>query len=191
MKLLYLHGFISSPASSKATSTKYWFKLHAPQIDYCCPFLSPYPQQTIELLERKAEQLQGQDVLIIGSSMGGYYGTWLAERLACKAVLVNPAVSPWRWGRVLLGEQRNHYTGEKYRIEERHLEALKPLEQPLRHPENLWLLLQTGDQVLDYRLAQQRYRECRTTVEQGGDHGFTGFERYLPQILQFWKQKSS
>lgn len=186
MKLLYLHGFISSPASAKAVLTQRWFQQHAPHVEYECPFLSPYPDEAIAVLELLVESLADRNVLIIGSSMGGFYGTWLAHRLACKAVLVNPAVAPWRWGRMLLGEQRNLYTGERYLIEARHLEDLKPLAVPLQQPEKFWVLLQTGDEVLDYRLAVERYRGCRLTIEQGGDHSFRDYERHLPQILDFW-----
>lgn len=190
MRLLYLHGFISSPASAKAVATRSWLEAHAPDIGYTCPFLSPYPDEVTMLLEKLAGEFSGQDLLIVGSSMGGYYGTWLAEKLACKAVLVNPAVSPWLGGARLLGPQQNYHTGERYYIEQRHLDALQALDVPLQDPRNYWVLLQTGDDVLDYRLAQRRYAGARVTTEEGGDHSFQGFERFLPGIMQFWTKNN-
>ncbi len=118
--------------------------------------------------------------------MGGFWAAKVAEVYGHKAVVVNPAVHPHYLLQQLLGPQRNPYTGEEYLLEPHHVEELRTLDIPvLQHPERIWLLQQQGDEVLDYRLALQFYHFARTTVEQGGNHAFTGFERYCAQIVRF------
>lgn len=184
--LLYIHGFNSSPQSHKAIVTGRWLARHYPEVDFLCPPLSLFPQAAMTSLEQVLSE-QSDDVYLVGSSMGGFYATWLAQRHTCKAVLINPAVAPWRGRNYLLGEQINYHTGERCVFEQRHLEALQAFDVPcLKHPEQLRVLLQTGDEVLDYRLALEKYRACETLVERGGDHSFQDFERHLPDIMVFF-----
>lgn len=187
--LLYLHGFNSSPQSHKARVTAQWLAASHPQEHFLCPQLSPYPRQVMAALEALTAVHASADALVIGSSMGGFYATWLAERWGCRAVLVNPAVTPWLGRDYLLGEQINYHTGERYPFEPHHLDDFRLFAvEPVSRPQNLWVLLQTGDEVLDYRLAADYYRQCRVTVESGGDHSFQGYEHHLPAIYRFWRQ---
>jgi len=125
--------------------------------------------------------------LLIGSSLGGYYATWLAERHGVKAALINPAVSPWRYlEREFLGWHRNLYTGEEYEVTPRQVESLRRLEvERLSRPRDFLLLAQTGDEVLDYRLAVEKYAGARQVIEEGGSHAFDNFEAVLPLIFDF------
>lgn len=118
--------------------------------------------------------------------MGGYYATWLAEQYSLRAVLVNPAVMPYKLMLDYLGENANYHTGERYVLEQKHVDEVHRLEvrTPL-HRDRYWVLLQTEDEVLDYRQAEARYDGCRMTIEQGGDHSFQHFERFLPDIFDF------
>ena len=123
---------------------------------------------------------------LIGSSMGGFYAAWLAEKYRCKAVLVNPAVQPWLGRDYLLGDQANYHTGEVHRIEQKHLDQLQEFEVvAMENPKHLFVLVQTGDEVLDYRLAADKYAHCQLVVEEGGDHGFQDYENHLPDIAKF------
>ncbi|MGK2915218.1 MAG: YqiA/YcfP family alpha/beta fold hydrolase [Porticoccaceae bacterium] len=184
--LLYIHGFNSSPQSSKAEATAAWIARERADIAFVCPFLSPFPQLAMQVLETEIGKLSG-DVHLVGSSMGGFYATWLAEKYRCRAVLINPAVAPWRGADHLLGKQINYHTGERCHFEREHLEHLRAFEvSELSRPHDLWVLVQTGDEVLDYNQAVERYRDCRLTVEGGGDHGFQGYERFLPAMLDFF-----
>ena len=123
---------------------------------------------------------------LVGSSLGGYISTWLNDRYQLPAVLVNPAVKPYELLQDYLGEQENPYTGERYLLEPKHMDELRQMDvAKLRHPEQLWLLQQEGDEVLDYRQAVEKYSACRQTVEPEGDHSFVGFDRYPEQIIQF------
>lgn len=182
--LLYIHGFNSSPGSAKARQTRQWLAENHPNIDFLCPFLSPFPLLATAALE--AQMTAPTVIGLIGSSMGGFYATWLAEKYSRPAVLVNPAVAPWQGRDYLLGDQENYHTGEVHRIEQRHLDELERFEVAhLSEPSQFMVLVQTGDEVLDYRQAERKYAECKLIVEQGGDHGFQHYENHLPKIMKF------
>ena len=187
MHLLYLHGFNSSPQSRKALQIRDWLASHHPEVRFDCPLLSPYPDRAMATLEGLCGGAVSAESLVVGSSMGGFYATWVSQTVGCKGVLVNPAVRPWRGREYLLGPQTHFHTGEQYLFEQCHIDAFACWEiDPLPNPANLWVLLQTGDEVLDHRQALDKYRDCRLTVEQGGNHAFQGFERFFPDMLRFW-----
>jgi predicted esterase YcpF (UPF0227 family) len=150
-----------------------------------CELLPVSPKAAIALLEKQIESLTTAPVLI-GSSLGGYYATWLAERHDLKAVLVNPAVlAPLTLERHL-GPQENLYTGDRFELTPAHLDELRAFETPtITRPERYWLLVETGDEVLDYRHAVAHYAGARQTVLPGGDHRFSRWDEYLDEIVQF------
>ncbi len=185
MALIYIHGFNSSPASLKSCQTAEWLSLHHPDIPFHCPRLNNEPEKAIRQLQALIESVK-RPVGLVGSSMGGYYATWLAEQYSLRAVLVNPAVKPYELMLDYLGENANYHTGERYVLEQKHVEEVRRLEvQTPLHREYYWVLLQTEDEVLDYRQAEARYDGCRMTIEQGGDHSFQHFERFLADIFDF------
>ncbi|MEX1033913.1 MAG: YqiA/YcfP family alpha/beta fold hydrolase [Cellvibrionaceae bacterium] len=186
--LLYIHGFLSSPHSHKAQQVESWLKDNRLDIDYACPTLTAYPDHAIACLQDIVEQHSPEPVYLLGSSLGGYYATYLAEKYNLRAVLINPAVKPYRLISDYLNQDlKNYHTEDHYRLERRHIEVLRALETDrLQYPANYWLLVQTADETLDYRDAVNTYRGCRQTVERGGDHGFQGFERWLPDIIRFF-----
>ncbi|MEJ2761421.1 MAG: YqiA/YcfP family alpha/beta fold hydrolase [Gammaproteobacteria bacterium] len=185
--LLYIHGFLSSPASGKAVQVRDWLAAHRPSMEYHCPFLTPYFDEAGMELESFVESRLPGDVYLMGSSLGGYWATHLAEKYDLRAVLINPLVRAERLRREALGfELKNYHTDDVYILEERHADALEAADTPvIRRPENYWLLVQTGDETLDYRLAVAKYAGCRQLVEEGGDHGFQGFERHIRAAVEF------
>ncbi|KAF1050992.1 MAG: hypothetical protein GAK43_02597 [Stenotrophomonas maltophilia] len=181
---LYIHGFNSSPASQKARQFVAALQRLGLHQQARVPALHHQPERAIAQLESAIAEL-GRPVLV-GSSLGGYYATHLAERHGLKAVLINPAVLPGASFEGYLGPQKNYYSGEEWELTRAHVEALARLEVPPptdRDRFQVWL--QTADETLDYRLAERFYRACALRIEAGGDHGFQRFAEHLPALLAF------
>ncbi|MBF8778934.1 YqiA/YcfP family alpha/beta fold hydrolase [Pseudomonas fulva] len=180
--ILYIHGFNSSPLSRKARQLESVMQRLGLAEQLRVPALHHHPRQAIAQLEAAIAELGTP--LLVGSSLGGYYATWLAERHALKAVLINPAVAPHRLFDGYLGLQRNLYTGQAWELTLDHVQALAELEVPApRDPRRFQVWLQTGDETLDYRQAQRYYAACDLRIEEGGDHGFQGFAERIGQLL--------
>ncbi|MEQ1773429.1 MAG: YqiA/YcfP family alpha/beta fold hydrolase [Burkholderiales bacterium] len=181
--LIYIHGFNSAPASFKARLVGERMRALGRENEYFVPALPHRPVEAMALLRNAVEQHPG--AALIGSSLGGFYATWLAEHYGLRAVLVNPAVRPYELLRGALGPQKNLYTGATYDLTAQHVEELKALDVAAITPERYMLLTRTGDEVLDYRLAVEKYYGARQWVIPGGDHGFADFENYLDAALAF------
>lgn len=184
--LFYIHGFNSSPQSAKARLLARAVA-DKPHVRYQVPTLPYDPARAIATLQTAVADCLPERVGLIGSSMGGFYGTFIAERLDLPLVLVNPAVRPFELLQDYLGENENIYTGEKYSFTEQHIQQLRELDVvPVTSVQRYLLLTQTGDEVLDYRQGVTKYAGCRQIVEQGGSHGFDGFEQHLQTIFSFF-----
>ncbi len=187
--ILYLHGFLSSPQSHKATQTRDYFERHFPDISVHFPALPNTPSEVSEyLLSFVGKNIKNVDtgLRVIGSSMGGFLATWLVEQYGGKAVLVNPAVKPFELLQDYLGEHVNPYSQESFTITEQDMTFLKQLDTPhVSKPDSYRVMLQTGDATLNYREAQTKYAHSLLVVEEGGDHSFQGFENHLDEIAKF------
>jgi predicted esterase YcpF (UPF0227 family) len=152
---------------------------------FWCEQLPVSPRQAIETVEDVLARSPKTPTLV-GSSLGGYYATYLAEKHDLRAILINPAVVPHKTLARFVGVQTNVYTGETFEFTREHLTELEQLNVPqLSRPERFWLLVETGDEVLDYRQAVQKYAGARQTVIEGGDHSFQHFPDYLDAIVEF------
>ena len=189
--IVYLHGFRSSPASVKARlladavarlPARERPRLHV-------PFLRMAPTvaiaETIAWIDANVDVAR-ERLAFVGSSLGGFYATHLAERYRARAVVVNPAIRPYDDLRPYVGPQTNLYTGETFVVTDAHFDELRSLAvHRIAEPRRYWLMVQTGDEVLDYREAVAFYAGAHQLVEGGGDHAFAGFERQIPAILRF------
>jgi predicted esterase YcpF (UPF0227 family) len=183
--IVYLHGFNSSPQSHKAQVLARYMAERGLGARYACPALAPLAADAIAEIEALMAGRPRERFCFVGSSLGGYYATYLVEKHGARAVLLNPAIDPHVGLRAYLGEQENLHTGEPYHLTEAHLLDWQRLWVPRITPERYLLIVETGDEVLDYRRAVERYRGAEQVVIEGGDHSLQSFPRHLPRILAF------
>jgi uncharacterized protein len=186
--LVYLHGFRSSPASAKARLFGAAVaalpahdrpRLHVPEL----PHRPALAMTAIDALAANADRSR---LAFVGSSLGGYYATVAAERYGARAVLINPAVRPDLDLRAHAGIQVNLYTGASFEVTPSHFDELRAMRVArISDPGRYFLLVQTGDEVLDYRRAVEFYAGGSQLVQGGGDHAFTDFHAQIPAILRF------
>lgn len=184
--ILYLHGFRSSPLSMKARVVGERIAALGLANQLLSPQLPASPKLAIELALALVKDVPADQLSIIGSSLGGYYATWLAERIGCRAVLVNPAIVP----RVNLdqhvGVTTQFHSDEPFEFKREYIAELHALEVPkISQPERYFLLAATGDEVLDYRDMVAHYQGARQHVIQGSDHAISEFPHYVDEVLAF------
>jgi predicted esterase YcpF (UPF0227 family) len=183
--IVYIHGFRSAPSSEKARLLADRLAERGLADAFWCEQLPASPKASVLLIEEALARHPGAPTLV-GSSLGGYYATYLAEKHDLRAVLINPAVVAHLSLAQYLGPQSNVYTGEIFEFTQEHIAELEALEVPrLAKPERFWLLAETGDQVLDYRQAVEKYAGACQTIVEGGDHSFTRFPEYLDAIIDY------
>lgn len=184
--LIYLHGFLSSPKSEKAQATRRFMATHYPEVTLLVPQIDNYPEKARSQLEELVDSVKNNELRFIGSSMGGFLSTYLMQRVGGKGVLINPAVTPHVLLQNYLGKHVNPYTNQPFELTEKHIGVLEDMyTESVEHPNNIWALLKTGDETLDYREAEALYRNAHLTVVQGGDHSFADYADYLPAIGRF------
>ena len=154
-------------------------------VQYRVPELPHRPAAAFDAILAVCSSYVG-DLTLVGSSLGGFYATVAAERLGCRAALLNPAVRPYRHFERHLGPQRNMYTGESFVLTREHIDELHALDvDAITRPERYWLFVETGDEVLDYREAVAFYEGALHTVVKGGDHSLTSFPEHIPDIVDW------
>ncbi len=184
--ILYLHGFRSSPASKKAQQIRQALAARGLADDYVCPQLPASPRQAIDLAQAACQLEDPSRLVVIGSSLGGYYATWLAERSGCRAVLLNPAITPYEDLKAHLGQQPVYFSSASIDMRPEYLDELLALDTPkISRPERYFLLAATGDEVIDYRTMVAKYVGCRQRVIEGSDHQIADFATWLPEVLAF------
>jgi len=186
--LLYLHGFRSSPQSAKARWTADWVAQHRPDLVWACPQLPPSPAAALDDIRAIVAAWPAAASGVIGSSLDGFYATIVAEMLACRAVLLNPAVDPARDLAAHIGRQTMyHAAGESFDFRAEYVDELRAMTPatPLAHPENILAIIAKGDEVLDWREMTARHAGAHTLLLEGSDHGLTDFPQQLPFVLRF------
>lgn len=185
--LLYLHGFRSSPQSAKAQKMAALMAARHPAVRWWCPQLPPSPQCAMAMLEKGLADWPAGSMAVIGSSLGGFYATAVAERMGCKAVLLNPAVDPARDLARYIGEQTTWQNpDEHFFFEARFVDELRALQAgPLTIPHHYLAIIAKGDEVLDWHEMAARYAGARLRLLEGGDHALSDFDAHLPAVLDF------
>jgi predicted esterase YcpF (UPF0227 family) len=185
--LLYLHGFRSSPQSAKARVMAQHMATHHPDVQWWCPQLPPSPQAAMAMLMQTVQNWPRLTMAVMGSSLGGFYATTVAERTGCKAVLLNPAVHPARDLAKYIGEQTSwHDAQERFFFQADYVKELVDLHcGALADPRHYLAILAKGDEVLDWREMQGRYAQSSVRLLEGGDHALSDFELHIPEIMAF------
>jgi uncharacterized protein len=190
--IVYLHGFRSSPQSFKARLLAARLEALGRGGEWLCPTLPVSPVDTVALVEREiAARLatnthDGEHITLIGSSLGGFFATHLAEKHGWRAVLLNPAVVPERDLSKYLGEQPLWHGGGSIVVEPHHLDELHALAvASVTEPQRYYLIAATGDEVLDYREMLAHYPGVKTRLIEGSDHGISEFADYVDEVIRF------
>jgi predicted esterase YcpF (UPF0227 family) len=184
--LLYLHGFRSSPQSAKARLMAQQVAAHHPDWVWLCPQLPPSPREALHRVAHAIKDWPAHSMAVVGSSLGGFYATWIAEQRACRAVLLNPAVNPARDLEKYIGEQTQfHAPEEHFYFKAEYVQELRDLQcGELNQPQNYLAIIAKGDEVLDWREMHARYQNANVLLLEGGDHAISNFEEHLPAVME-------
>jgi uncharacterized protein len=185
--LLYFHGFRSSPLSFKAQRMEAAVRARHPAVTWWCPQLPPSPREAMEMAWDTVRGWPRERMAVVGSSLGGFYATWIAARTGCRAVLLNPAVDPARDLHAYIGEQTAwHDPNERFEVKPEFMDELRALQcGPLAHPDRVFAVIAKGDEVLDWREMVGRYPGARIKLLEGGDHALSDFDDHIEEVLAF------
>ncbi|WP_431100156.1 YqiA/YcfP family alpha/beta fold hydrolase [Roseateles noduli] len=185
--LLYLHGFRSSPRSAKALRMARWTAEHRPDLVFACPQLPPSPREAMALVDTLIRDWPRDTMAVMGSSLGGFYATWVAQHTGARTVLLNPAVDPARDLAHYIGEQTCWQNPEeRFFFRPEFVDELVALNAgALAHPDRMLAVIAKGDEVLDWREMHARYASCRIKLLEGSDHGLADFDDYLDELTAF------
>jgi predicted esterase YcpF (UPF0227 family) len=184
--IVYLHGFRSSPHSFKARVVADRMKMLGRGSEYDCPQLPASPRQAIQLASTIVQKSASDQIILIGSSLGGYYATWLAEQCGCRAVLLNPATKPPRDLEKHVGVMTAFHSDEPFEFKREYIDELKEFAiDAITKPERYFLIAATGDEVLDWHEMTAHYVGAQQHVIDGSDHALSDFENYVDEVLAF------
>lgn len=184
--VLYLHGFRSSPQSTKARITGAWVAAARPDVTWWCPQLPPSPAEAMQMVFEGVRHWPAENMAVIGSSLGGFYATWVAERLGCSAVLLNPAVNTPRDLEKYIGEIKAWHSDERFFFRREFIDELRAMKpESLTRLDRYFAIIAKGDEVLSWVEMTERYRGCRIELLEGGDHAISDYEQHLPRVVEF------
>ena len=187
MKLLYLHGFRSSPQSFKARLLAAWLQANRPDAGWWCPQLPPSPRAAWTLISQGIIDWPAHEMAVIGSSLGGFYATAVAELKGCRALLLNPAIDPARdLGQYIGDHTEYHRPEQRFEFRAEYVDELRALAVPaITRPERYAAIIAKGDELLDWREMTARYAGATIRLLEGGDHALSGFASHLPFVRGF------
>ena len=184
--LLYLHGFRSSPQSIKARVMAAWVRQHRPDLTWWCPPLPPSPLEAMQMLFEGVARWPAAQTAVVGSSLGGFYATAVAEKLGCRAVLLNPAIDPARDLAKYIGETTAWHSDERFFFRPEFIDELRAIAPAaLTRLDRYFAVIAKGDEVLSWVEMSGRYRGCRIKLLEASDHALTDFDDHLPEVIAF------
>jgi predicted esterase YcpF (UPF0227 family) len=187
--LLYLHGFRSGPLSFKAQRLHGWLAANRPDVNWWCPQLPPSPRESLALVQRGTADWPAGTSAVVGSSLGGFYASVMAEARGWAAVVLNPAVDPARDLAAHIGEQSAFHTPEeRFFFRPEYIAELRAMTPPvLTRPERYFAVIAKGDELLDWREMAARHAGAPIRLLEGSDHALSDFDDHLPHLLKFLK----
>jgi len=185
--LLYLHGFRSSPQSTKARKFAAWVAAHRPGLVWWCPQLPASPAESMRALMTGISAWPVERMAVIGSSLGGFYATALAERRGCRAVLLNPGVDPARDLADAIGATTAWHIDEPFDFRPEYVAELRAIGPPaqLTNLNRYFAVIAKGDEVLSWREMSERYAGAHIRLIEGSDHALSDFDDHFPAVLAF------
>lgn len=185
--LLYLHGFRSSPQSTKARQVAARVARDHPSVTWWCPQLPASPRAAMDLVLQGVAQWPRAAMAVVGSSLGGFYATCVAQATGCRAVVLNPAVHPARDLARHIGEHTAwHDPAQRFDFRAAYVDELRQLEPgPLRDPSKVLAVIAKGDEVLDWREMVARYPGAHLRLLEGSDHALSDFDDHIAEVLDF------
>ena len=185
--ILYLHGFRSSPQSAKAQYMSAWMRAHHAKVHWWCPHLPPSPKEALALVFEELATWPLERMAVVGSSLGGFYATVVAERTGCRAALLNPAINPARDLAGHIGELTSfHDPDDHFYFKPEYVTQLRVMTpREITRPERYFAVIAKGDEVLDWHEMTARYPGATLRLLEGGDHALSDFDEHLPQLLDW------
>ena len=191
--LVYLHGFRSSPRSSKAIMTGEAVKALSNSInpiEWYCPQLLASPKESMDMVTTHIDQSKADRMVVIGSSLGGFYANYLAEKYGCKAIALNPAVWAARELAPHVGMMTSYDSDEPFDFRSEYIDELRALQvDAITDPQRYFLIAAKGDELLDWREMVEFYPDARQLILEGSDHGIADYEDHLSLVLDFISAK--
>ena len=185
--LLYLHGFRSSPQSTKARKFAAWVAAHRPDLVWWCPQLPASPAEAMRTVMEGTSTWPADRMAVVGSSLGGFYATAVAERRGCRAVLLNPGVDPARDLADAIGATTAWHSGEPFDFRPEYVDELRAIAPPatLTDLGRYFAVIAKGDEVLSWREMSERYAGAQVRLLEGSDHALSDFDDHFPAVLAF------
>ncbi len=187
--LVYLHGFRSSPRSSKAVMTGEAIKALSTAdnpIEWYCPQLLASPKQSMDMVTKHIDLSKADRMVVIGSSLGGFYANYLAEKYGCKAVALNPAVRAARELAPHVGMMTSYDSDEPFDFRPEYIDELKALQvKRISNPGRYFLIAAKGDELLDWKEMVEFYPGSKQLILEGSDHGIADYPDHLSKVLEF------
>lgn len=180
--IVYLHGFRSTPNAMKATVLR---DAWAGKARFLAPDLNVSPSEVQVRLLETVKGIDPASLVVVGASLGGFYAHWLAEKVGCRAILLNPVTQPWSLIQHYFGEQTIYGTDRTITVTPKFAVELQAMESVIEEPSRYRVILCTGDEVLDWRKAHQKYADCYQIVIDGNNHMIEGFKAWVPELEKF------
>ena len=187
--IVYLHGFRSSPRSSKAVITGDAVKALSSideSFEWYCPQLLASPKMSVDMVMQHIDKSKADRLVIIGSSLGGFYANYLAEKYTCKALVLNPAVRAARELAPHVGMLTAYDSNEPFDFRPEYIDELKALQiEKITTPERYFLIAAKGDELLDWNEMAEFYQGANQLILEGSDHGISEYRELVPRVLEF------